>query len=217
VLPFIRRHLDPAARLGEALFGLVMALGFTGAVRLGEEEANNRALFIGILGCNLAWAIVDGVMYVLTALVERGRKLRLVREVLSAPTDEAALQQIGRELDGPLMTLTTPQERLQLHGWVLEILRRGGSEEARVERQDLLGGLAASLLVLLATFPVVVPFLVIPDPNLATRISNLIGLVLLFLLGVRWGQIVGGRSIRIATGLTLVGVVLVLITIVLGG
>jgi len=217
VLPFIRRHLDPAARLGEALFGLIMALGFTGAVRLGEEEANNRALFIGILGCNLAWAIVDGVMYVLTALVERGRKLRLVREVLSAPTDEAALQQIGRELDGPLMTLTTPQERLQLHGWVLEILRRGGSEEARVERQDLLGGLAASLLVLLATFPVVVPFLVIPDPNLATRISNLIGLVLLFLLGVRWGQIVGGRSIRIATGLTLVGVVLVLITIVLGG
>ena len=217
MLPFIRRHLDPAARLGEALFGLIMALGFTGAVRLGEEEANNRALFIGILGCNLAWAIVDGVMYVLTALVERGRKLRLVREVLSAPTDEAALQQIGRELDGPLMTLTTPQERLQLHGWVLEILRRGGSEEARVERQDLLGGLAASLLVLLATFPVVVPFLVIPDANLATRISNLIGLVLLFLLGVRWGQIVGGRSIRIATGLTLVGVVLVLITIVLGG
>ena len=217
MLPFIRRHLDPAARLGEALFGLIMALGFTGAVRLGEEEANNRALFIGILGCNLAWAIVDGVMYVLTALVERGRKLRLVREVLSAPTDEAALQQIGRELDGPLMTLTTPQERLQVHGWVLEILRRGGSEEARVERQDLLGGLAASLLVLLATFPVVVPFLVIPDPNLATRISNLIGLVLLFLLGVRWGQIVGGRSIRIATGLTLVGVVLVLITIVLGG
>jgi len=217
VLPFIRRHLDPAARLGEALFGLIMALGFTGAVRLGEEEANNRALFIGILGCNLAWAIVDGVMYVLTALVERGRKLRLVREVLSAPTDEAALQQIGRELDGPLMTLTTLQERLQIHGWVLEILRRGGSEEARVERQDLLGGLAASLLVLLATFPVVVPFLVIPDPNLATRISNLIGLVLLFLLGVRWGQIVGGRSIRIATGLTLVGVVLVLITIVLGG
>jgi len=26
-----------------------MALGFTGAVRLGEEEPSNRALFIGIL------------------------------------------------------------------------------------------------------------------------------------------------------------------------
>src|SRR5438445_12851128 len=39
-----------------------MALGFTGAVRLGEEEANNRALFIGILGCNLAWAKICGAL-----------------------------------------------------------------------------------------------------------------------------------------------------------
>ena len=69
---FIERYLDPATRLGEILFGLVMALGFTGAVRLGYEEADNRALFVGIFGCNLAWAIVDGVMYVLTALFERG-------------------------------------------------------------------------------------------------------------------------------------------------
>ena len=87
---FIRRYLDPADRLGEILFGLIMALGFTGAVRLGHEAADNRALFIGIFGCNLAWAIVDGVMYVLTALFERGRKARLVREVLRAPTEEAA-------------------------------------------------------------------------------------------------------------------------------
>ena len=30
---FIRRHLEPTDRLGEILFGLIMALGFTGAVR----------------------------------------------------------------------------------------------------------------------------------------------------------------------------------------
>jgi hypothetical protein len=34
---------------------------------------------------------------------------------------------------------------------------------------------------------------------------------------MRWGQLVGGRSLRIASGLTALGVVLVLITIVLGG
>src|SRR4030095_1923207 len=31
---FIQRYLDPDDRLGEILFGLIMALGFTGAVRL---------------------------------------------------------------------------------------------------------------------------------------------------------------------------------------
>jgi hypothetical protein len=38
-----------------------------------------------------------------------------------------------------------------------------------------------------------------------------------FLLGLRWGRIVGGRSFRIAAGLTLIGVALVLVTIMLGG
>ena len=43
---FLRHALDPADRLGEILFGLIMALGFTGAVRLGREEADNHALFV---------------------------------------------------------------------------------------------------------------------------------------------------------------------------
>src|SRR5512144_2724238 len=95
---FLQRYLDPADRLGEILFGLIMALGFTGAVRLEHEKADNRALFIGIVGCNLAWAIVDGVMYVLTALFERGRKTRLVRDVLAAPSEATARQCIADEL-----------------------------------------------------------------------------------------------------------------------
>jgi len=214
---FIQRYLDPADRLGEILFGLIMALGFTGAVRLGHEEADNRALFIGIFGCNLAWAIVDGVMYVLTALFERGRKARLFREVLRAPSEEAALQRIEQELDGPLLELTTPQDRGQLYRWILAILRREQPATLRLRREDLLGGVAVALVIVLATFPVVVPYLVVSNPNLAVRLSHLIAMTLLFLLGAWWGRVVGGRSIRIATGLTLLGLTLVLITIALGG
>ncbi len=214
---WINRYLSPADRLGEVLFGLIMALGFTGAVRLGHEEADNRALFTGIFGCNLAWAIVDGVMYALTELFERGRKARLVRAVLNARTEEAALEQIGKELDGPLMQLTEPEERRQLHRWVLEILRRDSLGVPRMRLEDLLGGAAVALVIVLSTLPIVVPFLVIPNPELAVRISNLIALTQLFLLGAWWARVVGGNRLRIATGLTLVGVLLVLITIALGG
>lgn len=70
---------------------------------------------------------------------------------------------------------------------------------------------------MLATFPVVVPYLMVSDPNVAVRVSHVIALTLLFLLGARWGQIVGGSWFRIASGLTLVGMVLVLVTIMLGG
>jgi VIT1/CCC1 family predicted Fe2+/Mn2+ transporter len=214
---FIRRYLSPADRLGEILFGLIMALGFTGAVRLGQEEAENRALFIGIFGCNLAWAIVDGVMYALTELFERGRRARLVRAVLGAGTEEAALKRIGAELDGPLMALTSPEERRELHRWVLNILRRDPAAPPRLQLDDLLGGAAVALLIVLSTLPIVVPYLVIPSPDLAVRLSNLIALAQLFLVGAWWARVVGGNWLRIACGLTFVGVLLVLVTIALGG
>jgi VIT1/CCC1 family predicted Fe2+/Mn2+ transporter len=214
---FLNRHLAPVDRLGEILFGLIMALGFTGAVRLGREEANSRELFIGIFGCNLAWAIVDGVMYVLTELFERGRLTRLMREVKKAPTEEALLEQVGKELDSPLVPLTTEEERRQVRGWVLEAIRRGDPQPARVEREDLMGGLAVGLVILLATLPVLVPFLIFANPEVAVRVSNAVALCELFLLGARWGQIVGASPWRLATGLTLLGLVLVLVTIALGG
>jgi VIT1/CCC1 family predicted Fe2+/Mn2+ transporter len=214
---FVQRYLDPAGRLGEVLFGLIMALGFTGAVRLGLDEADNRALFVGILGCNLAWAVVDGVMYVLTELFERGRKARLVRDVRAAPDEAAALGLIGAELDGRLEPLLAADERARLYRGVLAAVGRAAPEPPRVEREDLLGGVAVALIIVVATLPVVAPYLVISDPNVAVRVSNLVALTLLFLLGAWWGRVVGARPLRIAAGLTVIGIVLVLITIALGG
>ena len=214
---FLRRYLDPADRLGEVLFGLIMALGFTGAVRLGQDEADNYALLIGIAGCNLAWAIVDGVMYVLAALFERGRTARVIRDVLQAPSEQAALQRLDQEIEGPLLSLTTADERRQLARSALVLARRASVDRPRVHAEDLLGGVAVALIIVLATLPVVIPFLLVPDPNLAVRVSNTVALVELFLLGAWWGREIGGSPLRIASGLTMVGVALVLITIALGG
>jgi VIT1/CCC1 family predicted Fe2+/Mn2+ transporter len=100
---------------------------------------------------------------------------------------------------------------------VLEVLRRGGPDVPRMRLDDLLGGAAVALVIVLSTFPIVVPYLVVPNPELAVRLSNLIALAQLFLLGAWWARVVGGNWLRIASGLTLVGVLLVLITIALGG
>lgn len=214
---FIHRNLDPVGRLGEILFGLIMALGFTGSVRLGLEEADNRSLFVGILGCNLAWAIVDGAMYVMAELFDRGRRARLIREVRSAPDETRAIELIAAELDEKLEFLESAPDRGPIHRAILEILRSGTPVHAKLRREDLLGGVAAGLVIVLATLPVVVPFLVVPDPNVAVRVSNAVALSLVFLLGTSWARVVGGRPLVVGLSLTAVGVVLVLITIALGG
>lgn len=214
---FLHRHLDPAGRLGEILFGLIMALGFTASVRLGLEEADSRALFVGILGCNVAWAIVDGVMYVLTELFERGRRARIVRDLRAARTEAEALERIATEIDERLGFEQSGPEREQFHRWLLEVARRDAPVQPRVHREDILGGVAVGLIILLSTLPVVLPFLILRNPDVAVRASNAVALVLLFLLGARWGHYVGGSPLRVGSGLTVVGIALVLLTIVLGG
>ena len=214
---FIRRHLDPVDRLGEALFGLIMALGFTGAVRLGHAEADSRALLAGILGCNLAWAVVDGVMYVMTELFERGRKARLAHRLRMGTRDAAALALVAAELDGPLFERMTPDERAALDRTILDVVRREPWESPRIRGADLLGGAAVAFVIVLATLPIVAPCLVVADPGAAVRVSNVVALAMLFGLGTRWGNLVGDSPFRVGAGVTLVGLALVLITIVLGG
>ncbi len=51
-------------RVSEMLFGLFMALTFIGAISVAESgRAQIREMFIAALGCNLAWGLVDAVMY----------------------------------------------------------------------------------------------------------------------------------------------------------
>ncbi len=214
---FIQRHLDPSTRLNEVLFGLIMALGITGAVRLGLEQSTNRELLVAVLGCNVAWGIVDGVMFVLVSLFERGRKARIVNSVRGAATDEAALQHIQKELGDRLESLTTSAEREQVNRWVLDIARRADVQPPRIQRDDILGGVAVGLLIVVATLPVVLPFVFISNTYHAVRFSAIITLVLQFVVGYWWGRVVGANPWRIGAGVTAVGLTLVLITIALGG
>lgn len=214
---FFQKHLDPSTRLNEVLFGLIMALGITGAVKFGLEQATSRELLIAVLGCNVAWGIVDGVMFVLVSLFERTRKTRIMHAVLSAPTDDAALQCIHAELGDRLELLTTDQDREQLYRAVLGIVRRSNLDPPSIQRDDILGGIAVGLIIMVATLPVVLPFVFISDADFAVHVSSVVTLVLQFIVGYWWGRIAGVNPWRIGAGVTCVGLTLVLITIALGG
>lgn len=217
MIRFIRRHLDPATRLGEVLFGLIMALGITGAVRFGLADANNRELLIAVLGCNIAWGIVDGVMFAMLALFERGRRARIVNAVLNAETDQAALDLIHNEVGTRLEPLMTSDQRVQVYRWVLDQARKSEQETPQIQRVDILGGIAVGALMLLATLPAVMPFLLFLNPNTTVRISNAIILIMMFGIGWWWGQTVGTSPFYAGASVAGVGLVMVLITIALGG
>ena len=72
-----KRVLEPNERISEVLFGLIMVLTFTGSLSVAEAGRDDvRTMLIGALGCNLAWGIIDGILYLMGCLSEQGRGIR---------------------------------------------------------------------------------------------------------------------------------------------
>jgi hypothetical protein len=206
--------------MGEILFGLIMTLTFTLAAGIVIEEegrAGAREMLIGILGCNLAWGIIDGVLYVLGQVFDRGRVRRIGFHLRQATSDDDARRMVADELDATLLPMTDDATRRGLYDSIVERVRRSPPAPNPVRREDLMGGLAAGWLVFACSLPAVLPFLLIPDPRLALRISNVILLALLFYVGYRWARYTLAKPWLSGLVFLLIGTLLVAIAIPLGG
>ena len=142
-------------------------------------------MLIGILGCNLAWGLIDGVLYVLGCAFERGRLHRIGYEVCAAPSPLRARQLVAAELDEVLVPLTDARQRDSLYAAIVQRVKRVPITPQPVTRKDLLGGLESGLLVFACSFPAVLPFLLFDEPRFALRVSNAILLALLYYVGYR--------------------------------
>ena len=87
----------------------------------------------------------------------------------------------------------------------------------RLRKDDWLGAIGVFLIVVLTTVPVAIPFALIRDAQLALRVSNGIAIVMLFLAGYAFGRQAGHRPLGMGLAMVTLGVVLVAITISLGG
>ena len=210
------RVLDPVERSSEVLFGLIMVLTFTGSLGIasaGREDV--RAMLIGALGCNLAWGIIDAILYLMACLAEKGRNLAVFKAVRET-TDSAQAQRLIADALPPLMA--SLMEPASLEGIRQRLLRLPDAPpRARLQKDDWMGGLGVFLLVFLSTFPVVIPFLVMRDAVTALRASNLIAIVMLFVTGYTYGRVTGYRPAWVGASMVALGAILASLTIALGG
>lgn len=210
------RLLDPQERASEVLFGLIMVLTFTGSLSVATSSRDDvREMFLGALGCNLAWGLIDGVMYLTAILVDRGRMLALARSIRAGMEPAAARRHVEDVLPEGFERLMEPT-----HFDTIVARIRALPEPAHFPRltlRDFAGALGVLLLVFFSTLPVVLPFLFIEDTWSAIRWSNGIALGMLYWTGylqAGWG---GLRRVPFALAMVALGVVLVAITIALGG
>ena len=211
-----KRVLEPYDRVSEVLFGLIMVLTFTGSLSIADARRKDiRTMLIGALGCNLAWGVIDGVLYLMSCLAEKGKGLLTLRAVRKATDPQKAQRLIAGALP-PLVSSILKPEELEAMRQRLKDLPEP-PERARLGNDEWLGALGVFLLVFLSTFPVVIPFLFMKNAWLALRVSNAIAIVILFGTGWAFGRITGRRPWVMGVSMVILGGILVGLTMALGG
>lgn len=214
------RYLDPASSLGEVLFGLIMTLTFTlgaGVLLQGEGREGARELLMATIGCNIAWGIIDGALYIVAQLFDRGRLLRLGQRIRESRDDVAAQGLVAGELDPMFERLSSEQERRSFYAAIVTRVRAQEPHHTRVTREDLLGAAVCFWLVFFSSFPAAIPFFFIDDPWIALRVSNAVLLGLMFYAGYAWAKDTLAKPWIAGLFFLLGGLGLVVVAIALGG
>ncbi|WP_373505194.1 VIT family protein [Aestuariivirga sp.] len=211
-----KRVLNPVERLSEILFGLIMVLTFTGSLSVATaERADVREMLIGAIGCNLAWALIDAIMYLMACMSERGAMRQTVLAIRKAGSTAEAHEAISGQLP-PLVAAELRHEDLErIRHSILALKPSSGG--LGLQGRDVRGAIGVFLIVVASTFPVIVPFIFLPDAAIAMRLSNAIAIVMLAMIGFGYGKASGQPPLWMATAMVVLGVVLVSVTIALGG
>ena len=97
-----KRVLEPIDRVSEIIFGVLMAMTFIGTMNVataGREEV--RTVMLAALGCNVAWGLTDGVMYLVAILTQRTRE-RMLATSAGRIAESPAPRLNGRDFKGAL-------------------------------------------------------------------------------------------------------------------
>ncbi len=211
-----KRVLEPIERISEVLFGLIMVLTFTCSFSVAEAGRSEvRGLLVGALGCNLAWGIIDAIMYLMGCLAEKARALATLRAVRTAEAPQRAHSVIAAALPPVIASTVGPSELEQIRRLLKQLPEPAAY--ARLGKRDWVGAVGVFLLVVLSTCPVVLPFAFMQNAMRAQRLSNIIAIGLLFLTGYAFGRCTGYHPKWMGATMVIIGGVLVGLTILLGG
>jgi VIT1/CCC1 family predicted Fe2+/Mn2+ transporter len=215
---FISYYLTPSERLSEALYSLILVLTVISAIEitLPRDQQTSSILLFAALGTSVAWGMVDAVVYVLTGLHERNHHVRVVSRVKKRPKAEA-ISQIEEELEDSLIGVLDIEERDRIAEQVYATMHNSTPKRQGVRKDDIFGGTASFLISFLVVLPPVMPFVLDLPLDYAIRLSNVIAVAMLFIVGYVSGGLGGMNRIRWALTITVLGVVIVLVTILLGG
>jgi hypothetical protein len=212
----LHRYLTTAETLTEVVFGLLMAMTITNTIWYLLDVSKQQvavSVLAATLGCNLAWGLADGTLMVLRDYYDRARFARMLERGKGAVNED----DLHSEIEDSIIGVLDEEGQEQVEQALLRYAAKEGALDYHVRLRDGLDVVMCVVLNVLAVFPIVLPFAILPSPGDAVLASNAIGIVMLFLIGFTWAK-ASFRNRLLAGGLMgLIGFALLTVLILLGG
>jgi VIT1/CCC1 family predicted Fe2+/Mn2+ transporter len=197
---------------------MVLTVTFGARLVAAQGQLNVHQLMVTVVGCNIAWGVIDAVFFVFGNQFHRSQRARFYRALKTARNEAEALAAIEEEYDLEDEPLASRfEDRARLYQSMLAVSAHAAPARARLRMRDFSSALVVFVLVSAAALPGLIPFLLFEDSDLVLHLSNLVMILLLFVVGYWWGHYTDTRPWRVGLIVMLLGLSLVLVAIALGG
>jgi len=211
----------------EPMFGVIMVVCFTCILRYNQNPEKMYLflddIILAAISCCIAWGLVDGIFYAWEAHYEQDKKRKLISLAATPGGMEAARSLVGQNLNDTLVSELDDEEKEHIYRKVLEKLPEADIGKVPLKDDIITVLLAFSLVVGSAIFVLVPFFFVLGEKSTsvimnALLISNILGILLLFLMGY-WREEEPRITKKIWTGsmTALIAFIITVVTIALGG
>jgi hypothetical protein len=203
----------------EPMFGVIMVVCFTSVLRAFPNLAETilGTILLSALFCCIAWGLVDGIFYAWEAHYELDKKRKLQTQVQALADPNRGRELVEDDLGDTIVDLMNDEDKEQIYQIVEKNVT--GVDLGRVSiKEDIITVLIAFGLVVGSSIIVILPFLLFSPVMTALKISNITGILLLFIMGY-WREEDKKISKKLVTGgfTALVALIITFVTVVLGG
>jgi hypothetical protein len=203
----------------EVMYAVVIAMTFTSTIRghVAIFEMLYQTVVYSALFCCIAWGIADGLFYAW----ERRYNIRTENKIIESSkskNSEVAISLIREELDDTILRNINEKNREELYQKLVKHLAEVGIKEKPSTRDAVNIILGTFLASTIAGLVVVAPFFLMDNLNMALDMSNMLGILLLFIIGYyRAHERNLSAKVTMGLGTAIIGIIIAIITTLLGG
>lgn len=205
--------LDPVDYLLEltAALAAMLTIVLTAASYTDEVDDPAQMLLVVALGCSLGGGLSSGLLWVLEDLSRDAGRRDFDARLRAA--EQSAIDQARARVELASYGRLEPEEVARI---VDALATRGGDRPlplVDLDRSNLRVTAACVLYNTTALVLASIPFVFVSDWQLALRVSNVVILAMLFIVGFRWGKRLHANPWRSGLALLVLGLLLVSVSL----